>query len=158
MQKFLHTEKYNGEERTMSNCFKKNGYSISTDKSKLDAILIYEFLSKTYWAKDRTLEQTKIIIEKAFCFGLYMEETQIGFARIVTDFAAIAYLGDVFVIPNQQGKGLGKWLIDTILKHEQLKNIKTWLLATKDAHQLYKKFGFIPHPNPEKLMLRSLSE
>lgn len=131
----------------------KNGYSISTDKSMLQLGVIHSYLEEgSYWAKDRSAEQTSLAIENSLCFGLYSEERQIGFARVVSDYATFAYLGDVFVLPDFQGLGLGKWLMETIIAHPDLQNLRRWVLATRDAHELYEKHGFTELKHPERWM------
>jgi GNAT superfamily N-acetyltransferase len=130
--------------------------TVSTDKNKLDITFIHNFLKDSYWAKDRTIEIVKISIENSLCFGIYLDNEQIGFARVVTDFAIFAYLMDVFIIEKHRGKGYSTILIDSMLTNSKLKSIKQWGLVTLDAHFLYKKFGFISVGNPEKLMERIL--
>jgi GNAT superfamily N-acetyltransferase len=118
-------------------------YEISTDKKRLDLAMIHDFLANhSYWAKGIPLEVVKKSIENALCFGLYHEVTQVGFARVVTDYATLAYLGDVFITVPHRGKGLGKRLIKTIIDHPELQGLRLWLLGTKDAHGLYGKYGF----------------
>jgi len=129
-------------------------YYITTDVSKLDVNVIHQFLSEeSYWAE----KIPKSIVEKAIanslCFGLFYKDAQIGFARLVTDKATFAYLADVFIDANYQGKGLGKWLIETILAHPDLQGLRRILLATKDAHKLYEQCGFTSINNPERYMV-----
>jgi GNAT superfamily N-acetyltransferase len=125
---------------------------ISDDKTKLDLNLVHNFLTKSYWAKNRTIEEVKLSIENSICFGVYFEEKQVGFARILTDYVTIAYLMDVFVIDDFRGRGLSKILLKKIFKDNRFNNVKKWMLATLDAHALYKKFGFQGISSPEKLM------
>ena len=132
--------------------FQKNSYLISTEKSKLDLELIYGFLKSSYWAKDQPFEKIKTSIDNSLCFGLYKNEKQIGFARVLTDMARIAHLADVFILEPYRGMGLGKWLLQCIMAHPELENINKWMLATKDAHSLYKKFGFKTLKTPEFYM------
>lgn len=132
--------------------FKKNSYLISTEKNKLDLELIYGFLKNSYWAKDQPFEKIKTSIDNSLCFGLYKNEKQIGFARVLTDMARIAHLADVFILEPYRGMGLGKWLLQCIMAHPELENINKWMLATKDAHSLYKKFGFKTLKTPEFYM------
>jgi GNAT superfamily N-acetyltransferase len=118
-------------------------FKISTDKKKLDLDVIHEFLSKrSYWAVGISLERLKKSIENAMCFGVYQGKNQMGFARVITDFATTAYIGDVFILEPFRGKGLGKLLIKTIIGHPDLQNLRLWILGTKDAHGLYEKVGF----------------
>ena len=132
-------------------------YTLSTDKAKLDLALIHRVLSASYWAAGRTLETVRASIDGSLCFGVYQNrhesEAQVGFARVITDYATFAYLADVFVVKAHQGKGLGKRLVDTVLHHPGLQNC-SWTLFTKDAHGLYETFGFERAANPERLMRR----
>lgn len=131
----------------------KNEFIISTDKLKLDVGLIHNYLAKeSYWAKNIPLAIVKKSIRGSFCFGLYQNSAQIGFARVVTDHATFAYLADVFILDGYRGKGLGKWLIEEIMSHADLQGLRRWLLATKDAHGLYAQFGFMPLDKPERIM------
>ncbi len=125
---------------------------ISSDKSKLDISFIHNFLKETYWAKGRTIEEVSITIENSFCLGIYLNNEQIGFCRVVTDYVVFAYLMDVFILEKHRGKGYSSLLMDALMNNEQLKNISIWRLATSDAHFLYQKFGFNQLENPEKLM------
>ena len=131
----------------------KDGHLISTDRSKLDLALIHDYLSKeSYWAKNIPLQTVERSIENSFCFGLYKNNLQIGFARAITDYATFAYLADVFIIEKYRGSGLSKWLMETIMNCEALQGLRSWMLATKDAHSLYEKFGFKVIDNPERFM------
>ena len=105
--------------------------------------------------KGSTPEQTRTAIENSLCFGLYIGERQIGFARVVTDFATFAYIGDVFVLEEFRGRGLSKWLMETIVSHPDLQGLRRWLLATKDAHGLYRHFGFDDLKFPDRWMERT---
>ena len=135
---------------------KHTGFEISTDKSRLDVAAIHKFLSEeAYWAKNRTFEQTQRAIENSICFGLYHGEKQIGFARVVSDQATFAYIGDVFVINEYRGRGLGKWLMETIVAYPKLQGLRRWLLATRDAHGLYAMYDFEPLHFPERWMERN---
>lgn len=128
---------------------------ISTDKNKLDVRLIHEFLTKSYWAEGRTFEQVKISIENSLCWGVYLDGEQIGFARVLTDGSVIAYLMDVFIVEKHRGKGYSKKLMKEILAHKDLQLVGKWVLATKDAHDLYKQFGFNKIENPDRFMSRT---
>lgn len=126
---------------------------ISTDKSRLQLDMIQSFLANdSYWANGRTIEQTKTAIENSICFGVYHGDRQIGFARVVSDCAVFAYLGDVFIISEFRGKGLSKWLMEVIISHPDLQGLRRWILATRDAHSLYEKFGFQALKFPERWM------
>ena len=132
----------------------KNGeFILSTDKSLLQIETIQRFLSEeSYWAANRTIEQTRTAIENSICFGVYHDDKQIGFARVVSDKATFAYIGDVFILDDYRGRGLSKWLMDCILAHDELQNLRRWILATKDAHGLYSQFGFHGLKFPERWM------
>lgn len=134
----------------------KNSFYISTDKSLLDIEIIHHYLSlDSYWAKGRSKETIKKSIRHSLCFGIYDHtHKQVGFARVVSDYAVFAWLLDVFVLENYQGKSLGKQLIHAIVTHQDLQGLKRWGLGTKDAHGLYEKFGFKPLSEPDKMMER----
>jgi GNAT superfamily N-acetyltransferase len=129
---------------------------ISTDKSKLQTEVIHQFLTTAYWAKDRTLDEVKKSIQHCFCFGVYANEKQIGFARIATDYTIFAYLMDVFILPEYRGKGYSKQLMKAINEEPQLQSCKVWMLKTSDAHELYKQYGYTELKHPEKVMERLL--
>ncbi|MGF2414054.1 GNAT family N-acetyltransferase [Ferruginibacter sp.] len=131
----------------------KNDFCISTSQSKLDMQAIHQFLSKeAYWSKGIPFNKVVTAAEKSLNFGLYLNEKQIGYARIISDFATIAYLGDVYVLPEFRGRGLSKWLMQTIQQHPDLQGLRRWILLTGDAHGLYRQFGFTPIAAPEKWM------
>jgi len=129
-------------------------FTISTDISRLDMNAVYEFLSRAYWAKTRPREYTDLAFSNSLVFGMYEGKRLVGMARVVTDFCIVAYLCDVFIHEDVRGQGLGKWLMQSILEHPDLKHIRRWLLATDDAHGLYQQFGFEPLPDVEKWMQR----
>jgi GNAT superfamily N-acetyltransferase len=130
-------------------------YTISTDNSRLDIRTIHDFISnESYWAQGRSIETAQRAIENSLNFGLYRNKRQVGFARVVTDYATFAWIADVFVLPEHRGKGLSKWLMEVILSHSELQGFRRWVLATKDAHSLYARFGFIPLHRPERWMER----
>ncbi|CAN5852190.1 GNAT family N-acetyltransferase [soil metagenome] len=136
--------------------WQRGEFTISTDRSRLQIGAIHEFLSeKSYWAKERTREQTETAIKNSLPFGVYKGENQIGFARVVTDYATFAYLGDVFILDEFRGKGLSKQLMRTILSHPDLQGFRRWILATADAHRLYEQFGFSALKVPERWMEKS---
>jgi N-acetylglutamate synthase-like GNAT family acetyltransferase len=131
---------------------RKGNFIISTNKKLLNLKLIHGFLKNSYWAKNIPFEVVEKAVKNSLCFGLYERKEQIGFARVLTDFARFANIHDVFILDKFRGRGLGYWLIETILKHPELQNMKKWYLATRDAHEFYKKFGFKPIAHPEKSM------
>lgn len=127
----------------------KDQFLISTDKRKLDIDSIHEFLStKAYWCLNIPKETVRKSIENSLCFGLYDGEKQVGFARVISDFATIAYLGDVYVLEQYRGHGLSKWLMETVMSHPQLQGLRRWILLTGDAHGLYRKFGWTDIADP----------
>lgn len=131
----------------------ENKFTISTDKTLLDFDVIQSFLvNDSYWAQTRTPEQTKTAIENSMCFGVYLVDRMIGFARVVSDKATFAYIGDVFILDEFRGKGLSKWLMQTIVDHPELQGLRRWVLATKDAHGLYSQFDFAELRHPERWM------
>jgi GNAT superfamily N-acetyltransferase len=131
-------------------------FTVSTDRRRLQLEIIHKYLSQeSYWAQERTAEQTATAIKNSLPFGVYKGEDQVGFARVVTDYATFAYLGDVFVLPEYQGKGLGKFLMRAILAHPDLQNFRRWILATRDAHALYEKYEFAALRHPERWMERT---
>ena len=128
-------------------------FQISTDKSKLDLAFIHHYLCfESYWAKNIPLDILKAAIENSLCFGIYHEQHQIGFARLITDYATFGHLADVFVVDPYKGKGLGKKLIEFILATDCIKYFRRITLGTQDAHSLYAKFGFTPLKVPERFM------
>lgn len=134
--------------------YHRNGYTISNDPGLLDVQLIYEFLTQhTYWAQNRTLDVVQRSIDNSLNFGIYFEGKQVGFARVITDYATFAWLCDVFVLPEHRQAGLGKWLVDCVVNHPDMVPLRRLLLATRDAHELYRKYGgFQPLANPERWM------
>ena len=133
-------------------------YTISTDRSRLNLAVVHGYLStESYWAQGRTQAVVEKAIENSLCFGVYHLEQQIGFARLVTDYATYAYLPDVFILPAHQGGGLGKWLVQSILGAPEVQMVKRWLLHTRDAHGLYAQFGFTPLASPEMVMERRIT-
>ena len=135
----------------------QNGkFTVSTDRSRLQIEVIQAFLAdESYWARARSLEQTQTAIENSICFGLYYDDRQIGFARVISDQATFAYIGDVFVVEEFRGRGLSKWLMEVIVSHPDLQNLRRWVLATRDAHGLYAKFDFGPLKVPDRWMERT---
>ena len=134
--------------------WRQGEYLISTDKSRLDLTLIHNFLTRSYWAAGIPLEIVRRSIENSLSFGLYREDQQIGYARVITDYATFAYLGDVFILEPFRGQGLSKWLMEVIVTHPDLQGFRRWILLTKDAHGLYKKAGFTGVKTPERYMER----
>src|ERR1017187_4529575 len=134
---------------------RRGEFLISTDPNRLDLDVIYEFLTNCYWSKGIPREVVVGSIEHSLCFGVYDGNgAQVGFARVVSDFATVAYLGDVFILETHRGRGLSKWLMESITQHPALQGLRRWILLTRDAHELYKKFGFTPVKAPERYMER----
>lgn len=130
-------------------------YEISTDSSRFDLDLIHRFLSNSYWAEGIPREIVERSIENSLCFGVFDRDQQVGFARVITDRATFAYLGDVFIIESHRGRGLSKQLMQAIMEHPELQGLRRWSLVTRDAHGLYEQFGFTPLSNPQRYMERS---
>jgi GNAT superfamily N-acetyltransferase len=132
----------------------RDGYTISTDKSRLDVPVICDFLANSsYWARNVPLSTVQKSIENSLCFGIYDDgDRQVGFARVITDYAVFAYLADVFILEPYRGRGLAKWLIACIVSNPELQDLRRWMLATKDAHGLYAQYGFNPLSKPERFM------
>ncbi|WP_256010127.1 GNAT family N-acetyltransferase [Desertivirga xinjiangensis] len=126
---------------------------ISTDKTKLNLALVHKFLSEeSYWAKNIPLEIVKQSVENSLCFGVYLGESQIGFARVISDFSTFAYLADVFVLSQYRRKGVSKKLMEFIKEHPSLQGLRRWMLATSDAQELYRQFGFRKLSKPASMM------
>jgi len=133
--------------------FRRGEFAISTDAARLDVDVIYDFLTNCYWAKGIPREVVARSVEHALCFGIYDGSgAQVGFARVISDFATVAYLGDVFVLESHRGRGLSKWMMECILQHPALQNLRRWILLTRDAHELYRRFGFTALKSPERYM------
>ncbi len=133
--------------------WQKESYRLTTDVACFDMEVLFRFISEeSYWARGMTRETFDRAVKHSLCFGLFEEERQIGFGRVVSDFASVAYLKDVFILKDCRGRGLSKWMMECILAHPDLQVIRRWLLVTADAQELYKKFGFTPLKVPEKFM------
>jgi GNAT superfamily N-acetyltransferase len=130
--------------------------TISTDKTKLNVPFIQDFLKDIYWAAGRTIDEVQTTIDSSVCFGIYLNDVQIGFARVITDYVVFAYLMDVFIAEEHRGNGYASILIDAMMKEPVLQVVKIWRLATSDAHFLYEKFGFKTLAHPEKMMEKVL--
>jgi len=137
-----------------NNEWRRDDYVISTDPARLDLDVVQGFLSTAYWAKGRSRETIQRSIANSLPFGVYKDHRQIGFARVITDFATLAWIADVFIIDEFRGVGLSKWLMDVIIGHPELQGFRRWILATKDAHGLYEKFEFTALKRPERWMER----
>lgn len=131
---------------------RRDGYLISDDPARLDFEAIYAELSRSYWADTRQRHTQDIANRNSFCLGLYQDAAQVGFARVITDYATFAYLCDVYVVAAHQGKGLGTWLMQTLHAHPRLQGLRRWSLATRDAHGLYARFGWVALANTGRWM------
>lgn len=136
---------------------RRGRHRISTDRASLDVDLIHAYLTQTsYWARGRSRRTVDRSIETSLCFGVFEGSRQVGFARVVTDYATFAWLCDVFIVEPSQGQGLGKWLIECVVAHPELQGLKFFLLATRDAHDLYRQYGgFEVVDTPELIMARA---
>jgi GNAT superfamily N-acetyltransferase len=133
--------------------YRRGEFVISTSRERLSLDVIHEFLTNCYWAKGIPLEIVARSIEHSLCFGVYDGRgAQVGFARVVSDFGTVAYLGDVFVLESHRGRGLSKWLMECIVQHPALQNLRRWILLTRDAHGLYSRLGFTPLKSSERYM------
>jgi GNAT superfamily N-acetyltransferase len=128
------------------------GYSVSTDKRRLQVSVIHKFLRSSYWAADIPRSVVVRSIRHSLCFGVYFKGEQVGFARVITDRATFAYLADVFLLPEHRARGVGKKLIRHILAHRDLQGLRRILLATQDAHKFYMPLGFKPLAHPERYL------
>jgi GNAT superfamily N-acetyltransferase len=132
----------------------KENLIISTDPQRLDLDAVCGFLSRAYWAQNRTRLTIERSLRNSLVFGVYDEKCMVAMARIVTDYATFAWLCDVFVHENYRGRGIGKWLMESILAHPELQSLRRWLLATRDAHGLYSQYGYTSLHNTERWMER----
>jgi GNAT superfamily N-acetyltransferase len=142
----------------MHQYYQRGRFLVSTDPALLDVVAIHDFLSHCYWAEGIPLKLVERSIQGSLPFGLYDGRTQIGFARVITDRATFAYMADVYVLEQYRGQGLGTWLVGCIMSHPDLQGLRRWCLLTRDAHELYRKFGFSGPKNPGKYMEISNSD
>ena len=133
-------------------------YIISTDKHRLDLRAIHSFLTKSYWAEGISFEIVKKSIEHSLNFGVYKKGKQVGFARVITDYATYAYIGDVFILEEFRGQGLSIWLMQVIADYPELQGLRRWSLLTSDAHELYRKTGFQELQNPKLYMEKAIPD
>jgi GNAT superfamily N-acetyltransferase len=137
---------------------KRDNFTISTDKERLDRETIHDFLRGSYWARGIPGELVDRSIENSLCFGLYDADRQVGFARVISDYATFGYLADVFVVESHRGRGLATWFMETVMSHPDLEGIRRWMLVTRDAHGLYRKVGFTALSHPERIMEKLLAD
>lgn len=142
------------EDRT----WERGEYAISTARARLDVAVIHDFLHNSYWAAGISRAVVERSIEHSLPFGVYQGTRQVGFARVISDYATFAYMSDVFILEEYRGRGLGKWLMETIVGHPALQGLRRWILLTRDAHGLYRKVGFTPAHSPERLMERYFAD
>jgi len=131
---------------------RRGEFLVTTDPARLDIEFIHSFLSNSYWAEGIPRETVERSIANSLCFGVYEGDKQVGFARVITDYATFAYLADVFIAESYRGRGLSKVLMECIVKHPELQGLRRWTLATRDAHELYAKFGFTHLAKPDRFM------
>jgi GNAT superfamily N-acetyltransferase len=136
----------------MTEPWRRNGYRISCDPADLDLDMIHGYLTRSYWAAGIPRAVVERSLEHSMGFGVFDGDQQVGFARVVTDRATYAYICDVFVLDSHRGRGLAKWLMETIRAHPALQGLRRWMLATRDAHGLYRQVGFTPLDAPERIM------
>jgi len=135
--------------------WRRGEYTISTDKTRLDLAIIHDFISNhSYWGRGRRIKTVQRSLDHSLNFGIFKKDQQVGFARVVTDFATFAWIADVFILEEHRGQGLAEWLMKSILSHPELQGFRRWVLATKDAHELYRKFGFQELKRPERWLER----
>jgi GNAT superfamily N-acetyltransferase len=135
--------------------WQRGEYLISDDRARLDIEVIHKFVStESYWGTGRAIETVQRSVDNSLPFGVYKGGEMVGFARVVTDYATFAWLADVFILKEYRGQGLSKWLVEVILAHPELQGFRRWVLATKDAHELYRKYGFQDLKRPERWMER----
>jgi GNAT superfamily N-acetyltransferase len=138
--------------------WKRDGFTVSTEKERLDRGVIHEFLRGSYWAKGIPREVVDRSIENSLCFGLYDGDALVGFARVISDNATFGYLADVFVLESHRGRGLATWFMEVVMAHPDLRGIRRWMLVTADAHGLYRKVGFTEPSKPERIMEKLLPD
>ncbi len=138
----------------MNQTWERGEYTISTERALLDVDVIHAFLHTSYWAQGISRALVERSLEHSLPFGVYHGTRQVGLARVISDYTTFAYIGDVFILEEYRGKGLARWLMETVVSHPELQGLRRWMLFTRDAHGLYQKVGFTPSPLPERLMER----
>lgn len=136
----------------MAEEWRRGQYVISTDRSRIDLDVVHAFLARSYWAEGIPRDVVRRSVEGSLAFGVYHDGRQVGGARVITDYATIGYVADVFVLEEHRGRGVGVWLMQTIMAHPALQEFRVWRLATRDAHGLYEKVGFRRAAHPENIM------
>ena len=130
----------------------RDGFTVSTDPARLDVDAIHAFLTASYWAEGIPRETVERSLRGSLCFGLYEQDVQIGLARVITDGATFAYLCDIYVLAERRGRGLGQWLMECVMAHPDLQGLRRFYLVTRDAHELYRPFGFAEVQDPGRHM------
>jgi len=138
----------------MARKWRRGAYLVTTDKARLDLEMVHGFLKISYWAAGISADVVMRSVKNSLAFGLFRGDEQVGFARVVTDYATFAYLADVFVLEPHRGQGLGRWMMEVVFSHPELQGLRRWMLATWDAHGLYRKYGFTELENPQIFMER----
>ena len=132
--------------------YRKGEFVVSADPVLIDLDVVHGFLTECYWARGIPRDVVARAVENSLCFGVYTEGKQVGFARVISDYATYAYIGDVFVLEPFRGRGLGKWLMECVMRHPRLQGLRRWSLVTRDAHGLYSQFGFEPLKKSQNYM------
>ena len=128
------------------------GFRLTADRARIDVDAVHGFLTRSFWAAGISRELVAVSIEHSLCFGVFEDVRQVAFARVVTDYSTYAYLCDVFVLEEYRGRGLGEWMIAFVMRHPGLQGLRRFQLVTRDAHGLYRRFGFTEPTNPERYM------
>lgn len=133
----------------------RDEYTITTDRSKIDIHAVHDFLChEAYWSRGIPFDKVKTSVENSLNFAILHGDKLVGYARIISDYATIAYLGDVFILPEYRGRGLSRWMMEQVMSHPALQGLRRWILGTRDAHGLYEKFGWTPIAKPDRFMER----
>jgi GNAT superfamily N-acetyltransferase len=136
----------------MAREWQRGAYLVTTDQARLDLEMVHGFLKTSYWAAGISADVVMRSVENSLAFGLFEGDEQVGFARVVTDYATFAYLADVFVLEPYRGQGLGRWMMELVFSHPELQGLRRWMLATRDAHELYRRYGFAGLEDPRIFM------
>ncbi len=135
-----------------------HGYLVSSDPALLDPAVIHGYLQRAYWSEGIPREVVARAMAHSLCVGAYRDGAQVGFARAISDYATFAYVADVFVLEEHQGRGVGTLIMRCLTTHPDLQGLRRWLLLTRDAHALYRKFGFGAHPDPNRVMIKQVAD
>ncbi len=136
----------------------RDAYVVTTDAARFDFAAIHAYLERSYWSPGISYDVVERMVAHSLGFGLFHRDRQVGFARVISDFTKFAYLADVYVLEEHQGRGLGTWLMECVLAHPRLQGLRRWMLSTTDAHSLYERFGFTSLKAPETLMERCAAD